>query len=428
MTVGPRENPRGALAVLTTLFFMWGFLTCLNDVLIPHLKAAFALSFTEAALVQFSFFTAYAMVSVPAGALVAKIGYARGIVLGLVTAGVGCLGFYPAASTRSYGLFLVALFVLAAGITVLQVSANPYVAILGPARTAPARLTLTQAFNSLGTFLAPWFGSLVILSNVAKPPEALRQLPAAEATEYMAKEASSVQVPYIGLAVVLFVLAFVIHLVKLPTPNLVSRLTAEDDVDGEPLVLVERRSAWAYPHLVLGAVAIFLYVGAEVSIGSFLVVFFKEPDIGALPEQIGGRYLMFYWGGSLVGRFVGAVALRRFSGGRAMATNAIVAVVLCLATTLLHGRGAMACILAVGLANSILFPTIFALAVRGLGRHTEQASGVICMAIVGGALVPLLHGAIADHWGLHAAFVLPAVCYAYIAFYGLKGSRMVGVG
>ena len=401
---------------------MWGFLTCLNDILIPHLKAAFSLTYAEAALIQFCFFTAYFLVSLPAGTLVKKLGFQRGIVVGLIGAGIGCALFYPAAATRAYPLFLGALFMLAAGITVLQVSANPYVAILGPPETASARLTLTQALNSFGTFLAPYFGSFFILSVAAQGATDLAKLSPADAATYRAAEAASVQVPYLGLAAVLVAIAVVMARLKLPTvvPAEVPKSASSAGAD--------KLGAWGYRHLVLGAVAIFVYVGGEVAIGSFLVNFFAQPDIASMPEKQAGLYLSYYWGGAMVGRFVGSYLLARIRPGLLLAFNAGVVTCLVLLTMLLTGHAAMWSILAVGLFNSIMFPTIFSLAVDGLGTHTEQGSGILCMAIVGGALIPLLQGALADAIGLQRAFIIPALCYLYIVYYGLKGSRHAAAG
>ncbi len=410
------QDYSAALSILTTLFFMWGFITCLNDILIPHLKTVFSLNYTQAMLIQFTFFTAYFVVSLPSGIIVEKIGYKRGIVIGLVTAGVGCLMFYPAAGTRSYPIFLSALFVLASGITLLQVSANPYVAILGKPETASSRLTLTQAFNSLGTTVAPLFGSLLILSVAAKSAEDLAALSPSDLTAYQLAEAASVQVPYLGLAAALFLIAAVFAFLKLPVVEASSSAGADaaGGVDSQP-------NAWQFPHLVLGAIAIFVYVGGEVAIGSFLVNFLGQPAIGGLSAAEAGRYLSFYWGGAMVGRFVGAAVMRVIPPGKVLAFNAGVAVVLVLTAMIATGHVAMWAILAVGLFNSIMFPTIFTLAVDGLGRHTGQGSGILCMAIVGGAIVPVIQGAFADTIGIQHAFFVPILCYAYIAFYGLKG-------
>jgi len=404
------------LTVLTTLFFMWGFITCLNDILIPHLKTVFSLNYTQTMLIQFTFFTAYFIVSLPSGYIVEKVGYKRGIVIGLMTAGLGCLMFYPAAGTRLYWLFLAALFVLASGITLLQVSANPYVAILGRPETASSRLNLTQAFNSLGTTIAPLFGSLLILSVAAKGAEELAKLSPAELAAYQGAEASSVQVPYLGLAAAFFVIAAIIAMVKLPVIEAAAQSSAAGEMRDD-----KHASAWQYRHLILGAVAIFVYVGGEVAIGSFLVNFMGQPEIAGLAPEVAGKYLSFYWGGAMVGRFIGSAVLRTINPGKVLGVNAMVATALVLSAIALSGPMSMWALLAVGLFNSIMFPTIFTLAVDGLGRHTGQGSGILCMAIVGGAIIPVLQGAFADRIGIHHAFFLPALCYLYIAYYGFKG-------
>ena len=404
----PRPSYRFALSSLSSLFFLWGFLTCLNDTLIPHLKAAFSLSYTEASLIQFAFFTAYFLVSLPAGTLVKRLGYQRGIVVGLVIAGLGCALLYPAAAIRSYPSFLGALFTLAAGITVLQVSANPYVAILGRPETASARLTLTQALNSLGTVLAPRFGKWFILSASVAGAAAL------SASEREA-EVASVQTPYMAIAGLLLAIAVVMALLKLPT---VVPAQALQDAGR-----TNTTSAWGYRHLVLGAVAIFVYVGGEVSIGSLLINFMGLKEIADMPATTASDYLQLYWGGAMVGRFAGSFLLSRVRPGLLLAINASVVTCLVVLGILLTGHAAMWSILAVGLFNSIMFPTIFSLAVDGLGPLTEEGSGILCMAIVGGALVPPLQGKFADTLGLHASFMIPAVCYLYIVYYGLKGYR-----
>lgn len=403
----------GSLTILTSLFFIWGFITCLNDILIPHLKAVFTLSYTQAMLIQFCFFAAYFVMSVPSGLLVERVGYRRGIVIGLAVAGGGCLLFFPAAGLHAYPLFLAAFFVLASGITLLQVAANPYVTVLGPAETASSRLTLTQAFNSLGTTLAPFVGSVLILSAPVKSSEQLLQLTPDQLGAYQAAEAAAVQHPYLMLAGVLFLLAAVFAFLKLPeiaAPSPQTDSGAASDQD----------SAWRYPHLVLGAVAIFVYVGGEVSIGSFLVNFLSQPDIAGLTESEAGRYVSFYWGGAMVGRFIGAAAMRWVRPGTALAFNAFSAASLVVLTMLGGGSLAMWAILAVGLFNSIMFPTIFSLALTGLGRHTGQGSGILCAAIVGGALLPVVQGAFADRLGIQHAFFVPVLCYLYIAYYGWR--------
>jgi FHS family L-fucose permease-like MFS transporter len=412
------QNYNFPLTILTSLFFIWGFLTCLNDILIPHLKAVFDLNYTQAMLIQFSFFTAYFIVSLPSGKIVEKIGYQRGIVVGLVTAGIGTLIFYPAAGMRSYPIFLLALFVLAAGITLLQVAANPYVAILGKSETASSRLNLTQAFNSLGTTIAPYFGSLLILSVAVKTTEDLANMSQANVEVYKLAEAAAVQTPYLGLAAVLFIIAAIFAFIKLPKIEAASVTSS----DGNGVSYdTKHKSAWGYKHLVMGAVGIFVYVGAEVSIGSFLVNYLGHVDIAGLAEAEAGKYVSYYWGGAMVGRFIGSAVQRKIKPGTVLGFNAFVAAALVVLTMLTNGNIAMWSVLAVGLFNSIMFPTIFTLAIDGLGKHTGQGSGILCMAIVGGAIVPVMQGAIADQIGIHHAFILPVLCYLYIAYYGFKG-------
>ncbi len=407
-----------ALTVLTSLFFMWGFLTCLNDILVPHLKAVFELNYTQVMLVQFSFFIAYFIMSLPSGKIVEKLGYKNGIVIGLITAGIGTLIFYPAAGLKSYPLFLIALFILASGITLLQVAANPYVTILGSQETASSRLNLTQAFNSLGTTIAPYFGSLLILSVAVKTAEELKNLNPSELETYRLAEAAAVQTPYLGLAVVLFIIAAIFAFLKLPQVEAADlAVTDTNGISSHDL----HPSAWHYRHLVLGAIGIFVYVGAEVSIGSFLVNYLGQSFIAGLPESEAGKFVSFYWGGAMIGRFIGSAVQRKIKPGSVLAFNAFVAAALVLTTMLTNGSVAMWTILSIGLFNSIMFPTIFSLAVSGLGKHTGQGSGILCMAIVGGAILPVLQGALADNIGIHHAFILPIFCYLYIAYYGIKG-------
>ncbi|WP_299945014.1 sugar MFS transporter [uncultured Microbulbifer sp.] len=397
LQAGDQSAQRFALVALTSLFFLWGFITCLNDILIPYLKGIFDLNYAQAMLVQSCFFGAYFLVSLPAGALVSRIGYQKGIVTGLGVAVLGCLLFIPAGRMEIYALFLGALFVLASGITLLQVSANPYVTVLGDEHTAASRLTMTQAFNSLGTTIAPQFGAIMIL-------------PAAGVAA-SAAGASAVAVPYLILASSLAVLAIVFGILKLP------QMTAHTVTKGQA------ESAWNYRHLVLGAVAIFLYVGAEVSIGSFLVNFMAEDSIAGLEESEAAFFVSLYWGGAMVGRFAGALIMRYIAAGNVLAVCAIVSCILLLITVIGDGYLAMYAVLAVGLSNSIMFPTIFSLAVAKLGRATSQGSGILCLAIVGGAVVPFLQGLLADRVGIQLAFVLPVFCYLYILYYGIAGHR-----
>lgn len=398
---GQSSTNQFALISLTSLFFMWGFITCLNDILIPHLKAIFDLSYTQSMLVQFCFFGAYFLVSIPAGHLVKKVGYQKGIVTGLVISAIGCVMFYPAASYHSYNFFLSALFVLASGITVLQVSANPYVTLLGSKETASSRLTMTQAFNSLGTTVAPYLGALFILNEAANSMSA-------------PTSADSVKVPYLVLTAMLLLLAAIFASLKLPHIES-AEVIADEEVAG---------SAWQYSHLVLGALGIFVYVGAEVSIGSFLVSFLGEANIAGLAESEAAKYLTYYWGGAMVGRFIGAAVMQKIDAGKALAFNALFAVLLVAVAIVSSGNIAMWAILLVGLCNSIMFPTIFSLALNGLGKHTSQGAGILCLAIVGGAIIPLLQGVLADNLTIQIAFILPLLCYLYIAFYGAKGCKV----
>jgi MFS transporter, FHS family, L-fucose permease len=396
---GDTVNFRFALVSLTSLFFMWGFITCLNDILVPYLKMLFDLNYTQAMLIQFCFFGAYFVVSVPAGMLVSRIGYQSGIVTGLLVAGAGCLLFYPAAAAHYYPLFLLALFVLASGITILQVAANPYVSVLGRPETASSRLTMTQAFNSLGTTLAPFFGAWLIFAGTEAPT-------AGEVTE------STVQLPYILLAAMLMLLALIFAFIRLP--KLGKQNTAAVRATG---------AAWQYRHLVLGALGIFVYVGAEVGIGSFLVSYITQPAISNLTEAQAAHYIAWYFGGAMTGRFIGAVVMQKLAPGKVLAFNAVCAVALMAITMSTSGTVAMWAILLVGLCNSIMFPTIFSLAIHGLKQHTGQGSGILCLAIVGGAVLPLMQGILADSIGVQAAFIIPLLCYVYIAYYGAAGSK-----
>jgi len=408
----PLKTDTSAMAMVSTLFFAWGFLTCLNDILIPHLKNIFDLNYAEVMLVQFAFFSSYFLFSMPSGKIVEWIGYKRAMVTGLLTMSAGALLFVPAAGLPSFPLFLTALIVLAAGMTILQTSANPYVAILGPPRTASSRLNLTQAFNSLGTTLAPRFGSWLILGAAVAPlsMEAVRAMSAAQQQSYRIQQAASVKAPYIGLAIALFVLALIVGWFKLPV---IEYAEAHGHATG---------SIWQHRRLVLGAVAIFVYVGAEVAIGSLMTNYFNQKEIGNLPIPKAAGYLQYYWGGAMLGRFVGSALLQRLRTQNLLAFNAVAAALLVTISMLTFGHVAMWSLILVGLFNSIMFPSIFTLAIEGLGPLTGKGSGLLVAAIVGGAIVPELQGVLADHIGIHHAFVLPVLCYLYIIFYALKGA------
>ena len=409
--VGP--NYTRPLAIVTTLFFMWGFLTCLNDILIPHLRSIFELDYAKTMLIQFAFFSAYFLFSVPWSKIVNTIGYKTTMVAGLLTMACGAFLFVPAATAASYPLFLTALLVLAAGITGLQVSANPYVDLLGKPETASSRLDLTQAFNSLGTTIAPKIGGLLILGAAPLALTQLQQLTPDALHLYRVQQASSVKMPYTVIGVALLLLAVLIGSSKLPQIEEAITLPGQKGND----------SIWKHRNLLLGALGIFTYVGAEVSIGSFLINYFGLPQIAALPAKAAAGYVSFYWGGAMIGRFIGAPLLQRFKPGYLLAVCAIAAGALVTTSMLLNGHTAMWTILAVGLFNSIMFPTIFSLGEAELGSLSGTGSGLLNMAIVGGAFLPVIQGVIADRVGLHHAFVLPVLCYLYIVFYALKGSK-----
>src|SRR5262252_1376433 len=407
------EDYARPLAVVTTLFFMWGFLTCLNDILVPHLKSIFDLSYARVMLIQFSFFSAYFLFSLPWSRFVNRIGYQRTMVVGLLTMACGAFLFLPAASAASFPLFLTALLVLAAGITGLQVSANPYVDLLGKPETASSRLDLTQAFNSLGTTIAPKIGGLLILSAAPLAIEQLKRLAPEALHAYRVQQAASVKMPYTVISIALVLLAVLIGTFALP------KIETEKPGPGENV----NDSIWKHPNLILGAIGIFAYVGAEVSIGSFLVNYFSLPEIAGLSARTAAGFVSFFWAGTMTGRFVGAGLLRRIKAGYLLALCGICAGTLVTVSMLTSGHTAMWSILAVGFFNSIMFPTIFSLGVAELGPLTGNASGVLNMAIVGGAILPVVQGVIADRVGIHHAFFLPVLCYLYILFYGLSGSK-----
>jgi FHS family L-fucose permease-like MFS transporter len=417
-TTTPAGKYTGALATVTTLFFMWGFLTALNDILVPHLKPIFDLSYAKVMFIQFAFFSAYFVFSLPAGRLVEWIGYQKTMVVGLFTMGAGALLFIPAASVPSFPLFLGALIVLAAGMTALQVSANPYVAVLGPPETASSRLNLAQAFNSLGTTIAPFLGGLFILSAAPKTMDEIRQMSASVLQDYRLHQAASVKLPYLGLGLIAIALGIAIGLFNLP--HIPSAERHPGDEAGS-------LSLWSYRHLVYGAIAIFVYVGAEVSIGSFLVNYFSQHDIGNISEKVAAGFVSFYWGGAMVGRFIGSAILQKVKAGTVLGAAAVMACLLVCISMLTLGQVAMWSIILVGLFNSVMFPSIFTLGIAGLGPRTGEASGILIMAIVGGAILPVLTGALADRVGIHHAFLLPVLCYLYIVFYGFKGSKQVVV-
>jgi FHS family L-fucose permease-like MFS transporter len=426
---------RSAFIIVTTLFFMWGFITVLVDALIPRLKDVFELSYFEAGLVQFAFFTAYAVFSIPGGKIISKIGYKKGVVIGLLTMGLGCFLFYPAADFRIFGVFLLAMFVLAGGITILQVAANPYVAALGPESSASSRLNLSQAFNSLGTFMAPLVSAAFILSSSVLSSKEVSNLSEAEQQAYYVSEASAVQSPFLILAGVIILLAIIFAIIKLP-----KILEGDEDKNGSYKTALKTR------HLMLGAVGIFVYVGAEVTIGSYMVNYFLTLDIvelirnsgfmpglaellsgtgidQATPAQLAGSFVALYWGGAMVGRFIGSGLQLIIKPSKLLALYGLINVGLLFITMNSSGLLAVWTVLCIGLFNSIMFPTIFTLAIKKLGKHTAQGSGILCTAIVGGAFIPPLFGFFADIWTLQVAFFVPILCYLYISWYAKFGSE-----
>lgn len=388
-----KKNYAAPIALMVSLFFIFGIITVFNDVLIPHLKAVFDLSYVQAILIQFTFFSAYFLMAMPAAKVISKAGYKNSIVIGLLVVMIGCLLFYPAASLVYYPLFLIALFVMASGITMLQVSANPYVSALGSPETASSRLNLAGGFNSLATVIGPLIGAQFILSN-----------------ELEQRGAEAVQLPYLGLAAFVFVIALIIYNYRLP------KLSIESKKD-------PGKGVWKFRNLKLGVVAIFLYVGAEVTLGSFMINYLSLDFIGGFTEQQAANYVSLYWGGAMVGRFIGVLFLSRFKVSRALTFVSVVAFVLVSVSILSTGERAMWSIVSVGLFHSIMWPCIFPLGIKGLGEYTSKGSGLMIMAVVGGAVVPLLQGVLADYWSLQSSFCVALLCYGYLIFYGIEGHK-----
>ncbi len=411
--VSGRTAPGSLVWLVTGLFFIWGGATSLNDILIPKLKGLFSLSYAEVMLTQFAFFMAYFIVSVPAGTLVARIGYVRGLVVGLAVMALGAVMFWPAAGSGTYWSFLIALFVLAGGITILQVAANPLIAGLGDPAGASSRLTFAQAFNSLGTTIAPYIGAQLILGSVASINPAT--LSAAALPAFQVAESAIIARIYLGIAVVLAVIALIFW-----TQRKKLRSESPDEVGFRDSLRLLR-----VPRVRFGVIALFAYVGAEVSIGSVLVNYLEQPGTLALSAQSAGERLSFYWGGAMVGRFIGSWLLNRIPPGKLLAIFAGIAVALVLISIASSGGIAGWALIAVGLFNSIMFPTIFSLGLEGLGRKTAEGSGLLCMAIVGGAVVPLITGSIADATTIATALVVPVACYVLIAAFGLFAARPV---
>ena len=434
-----KKSYQSSFISVTILFFLWGFITVLVDSLVPRLKEVFEMSYAKTVLVQFAFFTAFFVISLPAGAILTKIGYKKGIVLGLVIMAIGCLLFYPAAEYRNFNVFLIGYFTLAAGITVLQVAANPYVALLGSEDGASSRLNLSQAFNSLGTTIAPVVGALFLLSDSVKTSEEINLLNSTDKASYYAAEAATVQTPFLFIAAFIGILALTFSFIKLPK-------VMEESPKGGYLALLKNKM------MMLGALGIFVYVGAEVAIGSFLVNYFDDMNLAVIiaenqtmmniantiastfnktfsnsdPKSLLGIFIIFYWGGAMIGRFIGAYLTKIMSPGRVLSIFALLAIALIAISINTVGLVSMWSILAIGLFNSIMFPTIFTLTLEGLGDLKAQASGLLCMAIVGGAIIPFAFGSLIDGFGFKTAFILTMICYGYILYYGMiKTSKTI---
>ena len=405
------SNVRELRLFVFALFFIFGGITSLNDVLIPKLKGLFTLSYAQVMLVQTAFFAAYFLISIPGAEIVRRIGYLRTATLGLLTMMIGCLLFVPASSTAAFPLFLGALFVLASGITIVQVVANPLISMLGNPTTAHSRLTFAQAFNSLGTTIFPPVGSSLILGSLATIDP--KTLSGAALTAYRTAESHTIVTTYLGLAMILFIVAVAVWLHR-------NRLKEQHDTSGS---ILHAFGLLRQPRFALGALCIFLYVGAEVAIGSLLVNYLMQPSTLALGSVEAGHHLFYYWGGAMVGRFIGSGLLRLFAPGKVLACVAAGAITLITISANTVGPASGWTLLAVGLMNSIMFPTIFSLASEGLGKRAAEGAGVIGVAIVGGAVIPPLTGAIADRGGLHFALILPALCYALILAYGVFARR-----
>tara|TARA_R110002049_G_scaffold63196_3_gene168203 strand:+ start:4426 stop:5739 length:1314 start_codon:yes stop_codon:yes gene_type:complete len=436
MTTTTNKSYRSAFIFLTTLFFLWGFITVLVDSLVPRLKDVFEMSYAKTVLVQFAFFVAFFVFSLPAGFILSKIGYKKGIVLGLLIMALGCLLFYPAAEYRVFSVFLIGYFTLAGGITVLQVAANPYVALLGSEDGASSRLNLSQAFNSLGTTIAPVVGALFLLSDSVKTSTEIDALNNADKASYYVAEASTVQTPFLLIAISIIILAIIFWFIKLPK-------VMQESPKGGYIKLLKNKL------MLMGALGIFVYVGAEVAIGSFLVNYFSDMNLASVisqnetmmnianaiastfnktftdsdPKSLLGIFVIFYWGGAMVGRFIGAYLTKIISPGKVLSIFSLLAISLILISINTTGLLSMWSILAVGLFNSIMFPTIFSLSLEGLGDLKAQASGLLCMAIVGGAIIPFIFGSLIDGFGFKIAFILTILCYGYILFYGRFKAR-----
>lgn len=400
-----------ALALLASLFFMWGFITVINNTLLPHLRSVFELNYFQTTIIESVWFIAYFVMGMPSAFLIERIGYKNSLIVGLAIMAVGALGMIGAAQLISYGVTLVALFVIASGITLLQVAANPYVAVIGPPETSESRLTLVQAFNSMGTFFAPYFGGYLILSRTVGGTSL-------EGTELSLAErmadAQATQLPYLLVAIVLVVIAFIIWRAKLPQLGESTRKANREER--------KKLSLWTHKNLIYGIPAIFIYLIAEIGVANLFINFVILPDIGGITPADASVYLTMLWGGMMVGRFAGSFLMSRFPANKVLASFALFALLVMIGAATLHGPAAMWCLILVGLGHSIMFPAIFALGIKGLGPLTEEASGLLITAIAGGALVAI-QGLLADAYGLQNSFWLTVICEVYVLWYALYGSK-----
>lgn len=404
-----------SLVAMIALFFLWGFMSVFMDMLIPRLKSLFDLNYTSVMLVQFSFFLAYLFISIPAGKLTRRYGYRSGLLTGLVIMTIAVFLFIPAARLQHYPLFLCAIFILASGITFLQVSANPLVLGLGNPSTSASRLTLVQAFNSLGTTIGPIIASLVILDISVLNSQEISLLSEADRRLYYATSAQSLEMPFLLIGITLTCMVFIFYILR-SRNILIKAKSSDDQKDSGTLDLFLHNRKLQY-----GMLAIFLYVGAEVSIGSFLINYLMQDNILGTNAAEAARYVAFYWGGAMLGRFVGAAILHRHKANTILVSASLLAMGLSFGTVITQGELAAWLILAVGLFNSIHFPTIFSLAIQPLKDQAPQGSSLLCLSIVGGAIIPLIMGQVADTAGIQIAFIIPCLCYAYLAWYAHKG-------
>ena len=399
------------LALLASLFFMWGFITVINNTLLPHLRSVFDLNYTQTTLIESVWFIAYFVASMPSAFLIERVGYRRAIIIGLLIMAVGSLAMVPAARIPSFEVTLAALFVIACGIALLQVAANPYVAVIGPQETSESRLTLVQAFNSMGTFFAPYFGGYLILSRTVS---GTTMEGTAISLEQRMADAQATQLPYVLVAAVLVVLALIISRARLPELGQETRRANAEQR--------KHLSLWNHRNLVWGVPAIFIYLIAEIGVANLFINFVSQPSIGNMTHADAANYLILLWGGMMVGRFAGAFLMRSIPANKVLAAFALAAFVVMLAASALHGPIAMWALILVGLCHSIMFPTIFALGIKDLGPLTEEGSGVLITAIAGGALV-VIQGWLADRYGLQQSFYLTAACELYVLWYAIWGSK-----